>query len=98
MSKIIGTSCFNLILLIAFTVKQMNSGIIAVIQFVISLAAAFLFGYSGVELFVGPLELAVRLLLGIASALIVGAAELYILVTILDGREEQKEMAEKKSN
>jgi len=72
---------------IGFQMKQMNSVIIAVIQFVISLAAAFLFGFHGIELFVGPLDLAVRLLLGIAAAVIVGGAELYIMVVHLDARE-----------
>jgi len=75
---------------IRYQIKQMNSVIIAVIQFVISLAAAFLFGFQGIELFVGPLDLAVRLLLGIAAAVIVGAAELYIMVVQLDSREEKQ--------
>jgi hypothetical protein len=57
----------------------MNSGLIAVFQFVVSLACAFFFGFVGVELFIGNLQLAVRLLLGIACALIVGVAELYFL-------------------
>jgi len=65
---------------IGYQMKQMNSGLIGVIQLVISLAAAFLFGYMGIEVFVGyTFDLAVRLLLGIMCALIVGAAELYFL-------------------
>jgi len=73
---------------IGYQMKQMNSGLIAVFQFVISLACAFFFGFSGVELFVGGLQLAVRLLLGIVIALIVGAAELYFLVVNLAVSEE----------
>lgn len=73
----------------------MNSTIIAVIQFVITLAAAFLFGFSGVEVFVGPLDLAVRLLLGIGSAVLIGVAELYVLVVLLDSREQEEEKEKK---
>jgi len=73
---------------IGYQMKQMNSGLIAVLQFVVSLACAFFFGFSGVELFVGGLQLAVRLLLGIVIALIVGAAELYFLVVNLAVSEE----------
>lgn len=66
----------------------MDSVIIAVIQFVISIAAAFLFGFLGIEVFVGSLDLAVRLLLGIAAAVIVGAADLYIMVVYLEAKED----------
>ncbi|ODM92093.1 Transmembrane protein [Orchesella cincta] len=82
---------------VAYQMKQMNSGIVAVFQFVISLAAAFLFGFSGIQIFYGEMEIAVRLLLGIAFAIIVGVAELYILVVHLDAVEEQHAPIEKKS-
>lgn len=75
----------------------MNSGMIAVLQFVISLAAAFLFGFSGIQIFVGPMDLAVRLLLGIASAVIVGIAELYVLVVLIDSRESKETDNERKT-
>jgi len=82
---------------IGYQMKQMNTGIVAVFQFVISLAAAFLFGFSGIQIFLGEMEIAVRLLLGIAFAVIVGVAELYILVVHLDAVEEQHAKIEKKS-
>jgi len=71
----------------------MNSGLIAVFQFVISLACAFFFGFVGIELFIGNLQLAVRLGLGIGSALIVGAAELYFLAINLDVAEDPRQFA-----
>jgi len=61
-------------------IKQINSGLIGVFQFVVSVAAAFAFGFIGIDVFFGmTLDLAVRLLLGIICALIVGAADLYFL-------------------
>ncbi|CAL8073530.1 unnamed protein product [Orchesella dallaii] len=82
---------------ISYQMKQMNTGIVAVFQFVISLAAAFLFGFSGIQIFLGEMDIAVRLLLGIAFAIIVGVAELYILVVHLDTVEEQHAQIEKKT-
>lgn len=66
----------------------MNSAMIAVFQFVISIACAFFFGFKGIELFLGELQLPVRLLLGIGAALIVGAAELYFLAVNIAMNEE----------
>jgi len=75
----------------------MNTGMVGVFQLVISLAAAFLFGFSGIQVFYGEMDIAVRLLLGIAFAVIVGVAELYILVVHLDAVEEQQPQIDKKS-
>jgi len=65
---------------IGYQIKQINSGLIGVFQFIVTIAAAFMFGFMGVEVFLGlTLDLGVKLLLGIIFALIVGMAELYFL-------------------
>lgn len=66
----------------------MNSALIGVLQFVISIACAFFFGFKGIELFIGEIQLAMRLLLGIGIALTVGAAELYFLAVNFASSEE----------
>jgi len=69
---------------IGHQMKLMNTGLIGVFQFIISIAAAFFFGFIGIEAFGGlSLDLAVRLLLGIVFALVVGLAELYFLAVNL---------------
>jgi hypothetical protein len=66
----------------------MNSSMIAILQFVVTIACAFFFGFKGIELFLGDLQLAVRILLGIGAALIVGGAELYFLAINIAVSEE----------
>lgn len=66
----------------------MNSALIGVFQFILSIACAFFFGFKGIEVFAGELQLAVRLLLGLAIALVVGAAELYFLAIRMDFEED----------
>ena len=75
----------------------MNAGLIGVFQFVVSIAAAFLFGFMGLEAFLGlTFELAVKLLFGIIFALVVGCAELYFLAINLDLSEAPPETPLKK--
>jgi len=74
---------------IGFQMKQMNTALISVFQFVITIACAFFFGFVGIEVFVGGLQLPVRLLLGIMAALIVAGAELYFLAMNMAASEEE---------
>lgn len=69
---------------IAYQVKQINSQLIAIFQFIVSVLAGFAFGFIGIEVFVGSLDFGFRLLLGIMSALIVALAELYFLAKKLN--------------
>lgn len=57
----------------------MNKQLIAIFQFIISVAAGFAFGFIGVEVLVGSLDFGFKLLLGIIFALIIALAELYFL-------------------
>jgi uncharacterized membrane protein len=76
-------------------VKQINRQLIAVLQFVFSVAAGFAFGFIGVELIVGQLDFGFRLLLGIMAALIIALAEIYFLAKKLN---EEYEVPEVKSS
>lgn len=62
----------------------MNSQIIAVLQFIFSVAAGFAFGFIGIELIIGNLDFGLRLLLGIMFALIIALAEIYFLAKKLN--------------
>ncbi|KAF4527828.1 hypothetical protein B566_EDAN016312 [Ephemera danica] len=62
------------------TLKQINRQLIGVVQFVFSVAAGFLFGYLGLELMLGGLDMRVRLLSGIMCAVIIAVAEIYFLI------------------
>lgn len=66
----------------------MNSQMIAVLQFIFSVAAGFVFGFLGLELIFGGLEFGLRLVLGIFCALVIGVAEMYFLLKKLN--EEEK--------
>lgn len=57
----------------------MNSHIIAVVQFIVSVGAGFTFGFLGIQLMVGSLDFGFRLLLGVACALTIALAEIYFL-------------------
>lgn len=65
-------------------VKQINRHLIAVLQFLFSVAAGFAFGFIGVELIVGGLDFGFRLLLGIICALVIALAEIYFLAKQLN--------------
>ena len=65
----------------------MNRQLLEVIGFVISIFAAFYFGFIGINYMIGPLDLGVRALLGVLAALVVAVAELYFLARILGDYE-----------
>lgn len=69
---------------LAYQMKTINSQIIAVLQFVFSVVAGFVFGFLGVELIIGSLDFGFRLLLGIMCALIIALAEIYFLAKKLN--------------
>lgn len=73
-----------LYLSIFLLVKQINRHLIAVLQFLFSVAAGFAFGFIGVELIVGGLDFGFRLLLGIICALVIALAEIYFLAKQLN--------------
>lgn len=64
--------------------KQINRQLIAVAQFVFSVAAGFAFGFIGLELIVGSLDFGFRILLGVMCALIIALAEIYFLAKKLN--------------
>lgn len=70
--------------LLFFIVKQINRHLIAVLQFVFSVAAGFAFGFIGVELMIGGLDFGFRLLLGIICSLVIALAEIYFLAKKLN--------------
>lgn len=86
-------SCFLLLTsftLWFFSVKQINRQLIAVAQFIFSVAAGFAFGFIGIELIIGQLDFGFRLLLGIMIALIIALAEIYFLAKKLNEDYEQQ--------
>ncbi|GLH05693.1 Transmembrane protein [Gryllus bimaculatus] len=64
---------------ISYQLRQINKQLIAVFQFVLSVAAGFAFGFLGIELMIGDLDFGFRLLLGVMCALIIALAEIYFL-------------------
>jgi len=71
----------------AAEMKVVNSQLLEVMGFAISLFAAFMFGFVGINYMIGPLDMGVRFLLGVIIALIVAVAELYFLARILGDYE-----------
>ncbi|XP_023306101.2 transmembrane protein 199 [Lucilia cuprina] len=69
---------------VAYQIKAINSQIIAVLQFIFSVAAGFAFGFLGINLIIGNMEFGLRLLLGIMCALIIALAEIYFLAKKLN--------------
>ncbi|CAH1974439.1 unnamed protein product [Acanthoscelides obtectus] len=69
---------------IGYQLKQMNRNLLAIFQFILSVAAGFAFGFIGVELITGSLDFGFRLLLGIICALTIALAELYFLAKKLN--------------
>lgn len=80
--------------------KQINRHLIAVLQFIFSVAAGFAFGFIGVELIVGNLDFGFRLLLGIIVALVIALAEIYFLAKKLNEEYDipEEKLLEPKSN
>lgn len=75
--------------------KQINRQLIAVAQFIFSVAAGFAFGFIGIELIVGNLDFGFRLLLGIICSLVIALAEIYFLAKKLNEEIEEAEQANK---
>lgn len=71
--------------------RAINSQLIAILQFVFSVAAGFAFGFIGIALIVGDLDFGFRLLLGIMFALIIALAEIYFLAKKLNEDYEVKQ-------
>lgn len=82
---------------IGYQLKMMNRHLIAVFQFILSVATGFAFGFIGMELLVGSLDFGFRLLLGIICALIVALAELYFLAKKLNEDMEFEFNAKRKT-
>jgi TMEM199 family protein len=73
---------------IAYQMKQINRHLIGVVQFVFSVAAGFAFGFQGLELLIGDLEMGFRLMCGISIALVIAVAEIYFLLQHIHLAEE----------
>jgi len=59
---------------------MINRQLIAVFQFIVSVAAGFMFGFKGIEMMQDEeLDFGFRLLLGVAIALIIALADMYFL-------------------
>lgn len=69
---------------ISYQLKMMNTHLIAVFQFIVSVLAGFAFGFIGVELLIGSLDFGFRLMLGTFCALVIAVAELYFLAKKLN--------------
>jgi TMEM199 family protein len=72
----------------AYQMKQINRHLIGVVQFVFSVAAGFAFGFQGLELLIGDLEMGFRLMCGISCALVIAVAEIYFLLQHIHFAEE----------
>jgi len=73
----------NSLLLIYFSVREVNRQLIQVFQFVLSTGSAFVFGFWGVDWAAGPFDFGSRSLIGVFCALIVAIAEIYFLIKII---------------
>ncbi|XP_074111974.1 transmembrane protein 199 [Cotesia typhae] len=69
---------------IAFQIKEINRQLIAILQFITTVASAFAFGFWGIELILGNLDFGFRLLLGIICGLVVALADIYFLAKKLN--------------
>uniref|UniRef100_A0A1I8MWR9 Endoplasmic reticulum-based factor for assembly of V-ATPase n=1 Tax=Musca domestica TaxID=7370 RepID=A0A1I8MWR9_MUSDO len=83
---------------IAYQMKAINSQLVAVLQFIFSVAAGFAFGFIGIQLIVGNLDFGLRLLLGIMIALIIALAEIYFLAKKLNEYDNTTETVNKAIN
>lgn len=88
----------NLFVSSFFAVKAINSQLVAVLQFIFSVAAGFAFGFIGIQLIVGNLDFGLRLLLGIMIALIIALAEIYFLAKKLNEYDNTTETVNKAIN
>ena len=60
--------------------KEINSYLLLIVQFVVSVAASFLFGFLAPYYFWGREDLGGRLLIGIVVAFVVGCADMYFVI------------------
>ena len=60
--------------------KEINSYLILIFQFVLSVATGFAFGYFAPYVFYGSVNLGRRLLTGIVVAFAVGVADMYFII------------------
>ncbi|XP_030558971.1 transmembrane protein 199 [Drosophila novamexicana] len=82
---------------VAYQLKSINKQIIAVAQFIFSVAAGFTFGFFGVNLMVGPLPFGFRILLGVIVALVIALAEMYFLAKKLHEYDEVLDAPKRKT-
>ncbi|XP_030238415.1 uncharacterized protein LOC108649013 [Drosophila navojoa] len=82
---------------VAYQLKSINKQIIAVAQFIFSVAAGFTFGFFGVNLMVGPLPFGFRILLGVIVALVIALAEMYFLAKKLHEYDEVLDAPKRKA-
>lgn len=79
---------------------------IAVFQFVVSVATGFVFGFIGIPLLSGNMEFGARLLLGLFCGIVVAVAEIYFLAkklheyddTITNLHKQQQKKSSAKQN
>ena len=78
----------------------MNSQLIEVFGFFVTMAAAFAFGFFGINYMIGPLDLGLRSILGVVIALVVAIAELYFMARVLGDYEffHYQQAGKKKKN
>ena len=60
--------------------KELNSFLILIVQFVVSVVCSFMFGFLGPYYLYGKTDLGGRLLAGIICAFIVGCADMYFVI------------------
>jgi len=76
--------------------KELNTIIVMLVQFIVSVFASFLFGYMAPYLIWGRVEVGPRLLAGTLAAFFVGIADLYFVIR--EHLSEDGIRIEKKSN
>lgn len=63
--------------------QDLNRYLVVILQFVLSMVSAFMFGYMAPYYFYGTVAVGPRLLYGIISAFVVGVADLYFVIRYL---------------
>jgi len=65
---------------ISSQMKEINSYLVLILQFVVSVVTSFIFGYMAPYYFWGKHDLGPRLLVGILCAFVVGCADMYFVI------------------
>lgn len=60
--------------------KEVNRFLLLIIQFIVSVVCAFMFGYMGPYLLYGRQDVGGRILLGIVLGFVVGCADMYFVI------------------